>query len=105
SPPRASAAAVAPPTRRIVLRRTVEPSPSLLVPCVLVAAVRCSDVRERGRERVLVRIDTVADDVVRLEVAETEQRVQERAVPARDRPDLDVGHVVDEAPAVGEPLQ
>src|SRR5262249_39010811 len=106
-PPRAMATAVAPPTRSFVLRLTsgLPPAPRLAVSRVLVAAVGRGDVREVSEERVLVRVDTVADRVVRRQVAEPERAGQDRSVPAGDGPDLDVRHVVGEATTVREALE
>src|SRR5687768_13173994 len=63
--PRASATAVAPPTRSTLRRLTPSLLAFLLVARVLVAPVRQGHVWERRLERVLVRVHAVGEDVVR----------------------------------------
>src|SRR5439155_20675652 len=103
--PSASTITVAAPTRSVVLRLTPSLPPRVLaVPRVRVALIGRGDVREVGQERVLVRIDPVADRIVRREVAETEPcrrcRTQDRSVAAGDRAELAVGGVVCQPAAV-----
>src|SRR4029078_5402301 len=68
----------------------------------VVALVRWSDVRERREERAVVPVHAVAELVVRLQVTEPERGMQERAVAARDRTQLEVHDVVAEPPSVRE---
>ena len=57
------------------------------------------DIREVREERLVVRVDSVSEQVVRRHV---ERRRERRA--ARQRPQLNVHDVVAEATAVGEPV-
>src|SRR5438034_10522998 len=68
----------------------------------LVALMRQADVRERREQALVVRVDAVTELVVRLQVAQPERLVQDRAVAAGDRTELDVDNVVSEAPPVRE---
>src|SRR5205823_10940988 len=63
----------------------------------LVALVRGRDVRERPRERHVVGVDAVPDEIVRALVGEPEGAGQDRPVALSDRAELDVDHVVGEA--------
>src|SRR2546425_2979086 len=79
------------------------------VVAVVVSLMRRRDVRERRPERRLILIDAVAEQVVRrpvrVSVTEPESlddRSDDRPVAAGERPQLDVGHVVLEPPAVRE---
>ena len=76
-----------------------------LVVRVLVAAMRRRRVREGRQERHVVGVDAVAEQVVRRPVRHAEDRVERRAVALDEGAELDVGHVVEQTPAVREAAQ
>src|SRR6478752_685243 len=71
----------------------------------LVALVWGRDVGERARERHVIAVHAVAEQVVRRLVRKPEGTVQERAVALSDRPQLDVDDVVTEPAAVRPPAE
>src|SRR5262249_9162957 len=64
--------------------------------------MRYRDVWEVGQERLVVAVNTVADEIVRGFVWQPERVVHDRTVTLRDRAQFDVHHVVFEPPAVRE---
>ena len=66
----------------------------------VVALMRRGHVREVREERLVVRVDTVTEQVVRGPVWQPERAVQERAIALCERPEVDVDDVVLEPAAV-----
>src|SRR5204862_2572659 len=66
----------------------------------LVTLMGLRDIRELRQERLVGRIASVAEDVVRTLVRQAEQPVQERTVTFRERSQIDVDDVVFQPAAI-----